>query len=134
MKTLNSILIQKEQKAKANRSNGFTLIELMIGVSVVGVLTAVALPEMTKVLDKGKQSAAESTLQSAARQCAVDLVLETTDYKADNFKIKNKAGTETAPAGTCEKGTTISAEFPDGNTYQSAFTDNTPGKIEKKTS
>ena len=132
MKSLNSVLSQKNQRVKAKKQNGFTLIELMIGVSVVGVLTAVALPEMTKVLNKGKTSASLSTLQSAARQCSVDLILGETDYQATNFLITNNQGTPTAPAGTCAPGTTISATFENGDVYQSVFVDNTPGIIEKQ--
>ena len=47
------------------RSSGFTLIELMIGVVVVGILVAVALPSYLEHVNKGRRAEGKSALMRA---------------------------------------------------------------------
>ena len=133
MTSLNHLLPQKPHKNRNKKQNGFTLIELMIGVGVVGVLTAVALPEMTKALNKGKESTAQQTLMNAAKQCSLDLILDESDYDANNFMIKDKNGTEVAVSGTCAAGTTLEGTSAGDITYEIVFVGNTPGVIKEVT-
>ncbi|MEP7101320.1 MAG: type IV pilin protein [Burkholderiales bacterium] len=44
------------QTSNANRQRGFTLIELMIGVSVAGILSSIALPSFESQLQKSRRS------------------------------------------------------------------------------
>jgi type IV pilus assembly protein PilE len=54
---------------KANHRQGFTLIELMITVVIVGILAAVAYPSYIQHVVKAKRTAAESfILEVASRQ------------------------------------------------------------------
>jgi type IV pilus assembly protein PilE len=53
--------MQREQREK-----GFTLIELMIAVAIVGILTALAYPAYTSYIVRTKRSAAQSFMQTVS--------------------------------------------------------------------
>lgn len=49
----------------ARRERGFTLVELMIVVAVIGILAAIAYPAYTEQVAKGRRAKAQSTLLMA---------------------------------------------------------------------
>ena len=73
-KFLQSVLAKK---ANSKKQNGFTLIELMVVVAIVGILSAVGLPELTKAQDRAKDTAAEATAVNAAKECSISLLTDT---------------------------------------------------------
>lgn len=44
------------RRFKKLKANSFTLVELLVVISIIGVLAGLATPAMTKALDKGKQT------------------------------------------------------------------------------
>jgi len=62
------------QKMKNNAQKGFTLIELMIVVAIIGILAAVALPAYKTYTDRAKFT--EVVLASTPAKTAVDICIQ----------------------------------------------------------
>ena len=110
---LKSILAKK--LAAKKKANGFTLIELMVVVAIVGVLTAVGLPQLTAAQDKAKDSASKAEVVNAAKTWSIDVLTGASCYDTADFPLVT--GTCAAKAdlvGTSATGTTFTVTIDAG--------------------
>ena len=121
-------LQQALRRSKAKKQNGFTLIELMVVVAIVGVLSAVGLPQLTKAQDKAKDSAAIATLTNAAKECSLSLITngDASDFTAANFSIGDNdiGGTD-----GCAIDGDLTLDSATGTTFEVSFDGGVPGVV-----
>ena len=91
MNTFTSKALLKKLRSK-KKANGFTLIELMVVVAILGVLSAVGLPQLTKAQDEAKDRTAASTLTNAAKECSLELIKGNTAYAFTSTQFANVGG------------------------------------------
>ena len=119
--------LRRAQAKKGKKANGFTLIELMVVIAIVGVLSAVGLPELLKAQDSAKDSAALQEAVAAAKTCSIDVLTGGTAYDdAIDAGTWDYIGTD-SECDVAATTTTIIGEGP-GKTHTIVITDGVPGK------
>jgi type II secretion system protein G len=79
-------MINKLMKGFKKNNKGFTLVELMVVVVIIGILVAIAVPVYKTSQDKARGNAHKANLrilESAAAQCVADLGTEGIETKIE---------------------------------------------------
>lgn len=120
---LNKIVKRCSTKTSAltKADQGFTLIELMVVIVIVGILSAVGAPQLLKAQDAAKNSVAKSTVVNQAKECSAELLVG----NGSGFTgVTSSNITYTPP--TCSDTATFEATGKD-ETWTVTLTDGFPG-------
>ena len=88
-------LVQRIKRQQAQSPNAFTLVELLVVVAIVGILSAIALPNFLAQTDKAKATEAKTHMASTLKQAHAKFLEDGAAPESTNSNMNSTYGTPT---------------------------------------
>ena len=121
----------KNKKAKSTLQKGFTLVELMVVIVIVGILSAVALPALNGAQKRAYASNAKQLSVQHAKACSFEVLGDGTLADADLAVVAAADGVDISNAATTCSATAAYAFTGGGTTWTTTLDAGVPGVPEK---
>ena len=105
------------KRSTKGSAQGFTLVELLVVIVILGVLSAVGIPAYLNQANKARINAAEAAAMGAAKSCAAWLVTQEGEFEVGD-----------GVTGTCAAGNAFTSDV-EGLTTQAVATVSANGSV-----